>query len=127
LAAPTLDPVLAQKVTPSFIRGEYDTAIFQAYREVEIRVRKGCADSGQPIADDIVGIRLMYKAFDTEHGPLTNKEVITAERDAMRNLFAGAIGLLKNPTSHRYVKLTELEASELIHFANYLLRIVDSE
>src|SRR5579863_3393965 len=29
-------PLIAQKVYPAFLRGEYDTAIFQAYREVEV-------------------------------------------------------------------------------------------
>jgi uncharacterized protein (TIGR02391 family) len=126
LAAGTLDPVLAQKVVHLFIRGDYDTALFQAYKEVEVRVRKGCAKKGQSISDDIVGIKLMSRAFDPTQGPLTNTEIISAEREAIRNLFAGAIGLFKNPTSHRDVKLDELEASELIHFANHLLRIVDS-
>jgi uncharacterized protein (TIGR02391 family) len=125
LAPRALDPVLAHKVVPLFLRGDYDIAIFQAYKEVEVRVRKACAAKGQPVADNLVGTYLMFKAFAVEDGPLTNKEVVVAEREAMRNLFAGAIGFFKNPVSHRDVKLAPLEASELIHFANYLLRIVD--
>ena len=31
-------PLIAQKVYPAFLRGEYDTAIFQALREVEVAV-----------------------------------------------------------------------------------------
>jgi hypothetical protein len=35
-----LHPLLASKVYPAFLRGEYDTAIFQAFREIEIAVRQ---------------------------------------------------------------------------------------
>jgi hypothetical protein len=34
-----LHPLIATKVYPAFLRGEYDTAVFQAYREVEVAVR----------------------------------------------------------------------------------------
>ena len=34
-----LHPMIAAKVYPAFLRGEYDTAVFQAFREVEISVR----------------------------------------------------------------------------------------
>ena len=34
-----LHPLIAAKVYPAFLRGEYDTAVFQAFREVEIAVR----------------------------------------------------------------------------------------
>jgi Protein of unknown function (Hypoth_ymh) len=53
-----LHPLVATKVYPAFLRGEYDTAVFQAFREVEIAVRgAGCFE-----ADD-VGTDLMRDAF----------------------------------------------------------------
>ncbi len=36
-----LHPLIASKVYPAFMRGEYDTAVFQAFREVEVSVRAG--------------------------------------------------------------------------------------
>jgi Protein of unknown function (Hypoth_ymh) len=34
-----LHPLITSKVYPAFMRGEYDTAVFQAFREVEVAVR----------------------------------------------------------------------------------------
>src|SRR5215831_18320987 len=34
-----LHPLIAARVYPAFLRGEYDTAVFQAFREAEIAVR----------------------------------------------------------------------------------------
>jgi hypothetical protein len=48
-----------------------------------------------------------------------------AEREACAHLFAGAIGMFKNPANHRHVGSSVDEARELIFLANYLLRLVE--
>src|SRR6266550_2551021 len=53
-----LHPTIAQKVWASFLRGDYDTAIFQSFKEIEVRVR----EVGKFAATDI-GVDLMRKAF----------------------------------------------------------------
>ena len=114
-----LHPIIAQKVWASFLRGDYDTAVFQAFKEVEVRVREAaeCADTD-------IGVALMRKAFG-ERGPLRNVAAPKAEQQALSDLFAGAIGSYKNPHSHRSVTIESGEAVEMIVLASHLLCIVD--
>jgi uncharacterized protein (TIGR02391 family) len=117
-----LHPVIAQKVWATFLRGDYDTAVFQAFKEVEVAVRT----AGGFAAEDI-GTALIRKAFDPAKGPLTDTSVPHSEREALAHLFAGAIGSYKNPHSHRTVSITDqTEAVEMIIMASHLLKIVDS-
>lgn len=117
----SLDPTLANKVHHLFIRGDYDTAVFQAFKEVEIRVKKAAS-----LPNDSYGVNLMRDAFHPENGKLANKSLIASECQATSDLFAGAIGLFKNPSSHRDVNWEDpMECAELIYLANHLLRIVD--
>jgi uncharacterized protein (TIGR02391 family) len=119
-----LHPLIASKVYPAFLRGEYDTAIFQAFREVEISVRQ----AGQFPAES-VGEKLMRAAFaplkSSSPGPLTDSQLPAGEQEAMCHLFAGAFGLYRNSTAHRYVPTKPEEAAEVIILASQLLRIVD--
>jgi uncharacterized protein (TIGR02391 family) len=118
---PDLDDALKLNLIPLFIRGDFDTAVFQAFKEVEVRVR----DAGGFSADDY-GTDLMRKAFNSQNGPLTDTSLPPGERDAISHLFAGAIGSYKNPSSHRDVNVNDPnEAVELILLANHLLRIVN--
>jgi hypothetical protein len=120
-----LQPALAEKVWPQFLRGDHDVAIFQAFKEVEVAVRKAANGKGVGYPDDLVGTTLMRKAFHPDSGPLTDLTLVVSEREAEMHLFSGAIGHGKNPPSHRDVQPAPQEAARLIVFASHLLSIVD--
>jgi uncharacterized protein (TIGR02391 family) len=55
-----------------------------------------------------------------------DQEAEPGEREAMSALFAGAIGMFKNPTSHREVDFDDpTEAAEIVLVADLLMRILD--
>ena len=116
-----LHPLVADRVWVSLARGELDTAVFFAFRTVEEEVRNAAH-----LADTEIGMKLMRKAFATHDGPLTDLQQPEGEREALMQMFAGAIGSYKNPHSHRTVTITDpREAQEMVIFASHLLRIVD--
>jgi uncharacterized protein (TIGR02391 family) len=116
-----LHPSIEASVFSAFLRAEYDLAIFAAFRGVENNVRETCK-----LSNNLVGVKLMRAAFDPGSGPLTNKNLVTAEQEAMANLFAGAMGSFKNPASHRTNAFNSAEeALSLILFANYLVYRID--
>jgi uncharacterized protein (TIGR02391 family) len=115
-----LHPTIVSSVYPLYLRGDYDTAVFQAFKEVEIAVRDAAG-----LSNGDYGYQMMRKVFDPKSGFLTDNQHEQSEKQSVSDLFAGAIGYFKNPSSHRAVDVTPLQAAEAIMLASQLLRIVD--
>jgi uncharacterized protein (TIGR02391 family) len=117
----SLHPSIASNTFAPFMRGHYDTVVFEAFRAVEIAVRDAAG-----LSHNLIGTDLMRKAFAENVGPLTDTSLVVSEQQATSALFAGAIGLFKNPTSHRAAAISKPEdAVALVVFADYLLRFVE--
>ncbi|MEI5585460.1 MULTISPECIES: TIGR02391 family protein [unclassified Agromyces] len=114
-----LHPALEEART-LFERGSYQTAVFAATHQVEVRVRE-LSGAGP----ELYGDRLMRAAFNPESGRLATGDV-KSEKEAIANLFAGTIGAFKNPASHRAVEFDDpTEAADIIHLADLMLRIAE--
>jgi uncharacterized protein (TIGR02391 family) len=117
LRAANLDAALLAQVIPAFRRGQYDLAVFAAMREVEDQVRFEA-----PSLAGLVGVELMKNAFKP-NGPLADPGLVAGERVGRMELFAGALGVHRNPPGHGLVDYTDpQEAAEVVLLANNLLR-----
>ncbi len=104
-----------------FRSGKPELAVFEAMRQVEIRLRDL---SGAGSRD--IGTELARRALDPEKGPLADPGLIAAERLAISHLFAGALGAFKNSTSHRIVEFEEPAlAADAVLLADLLMRMLD--
>lgn len=122
-----LVPELEAKARPQFLRGDFEAAAFMAMKEVEVRVR---AMASLPAS--LVGVALVQQAFrpprgdSAEAGPLHRAEDEAGEAVALMSLFSGAIGLFKNPASHRRVDFQDAtEAAEVVLLADLLMRLLN--
>jgi uncharacterized protein (TIGR02391 family) len=117
-----LHPKIAARCESHFLAGNYDDAIFNAMKAVEEELRQRIkADSSN------VGVMLISKAFNAKTPMLSFPPAGTeAEKEALYALFRGAIGMFKNPISHRFVGHRDPDKTyEILAFASLLVRIIE--
>jgi uncharacterized protein (TIGR02391 family) len=115
-----LHPRIRNDVWLNLLSGSYDTAVFVAFKELEIAVREKAGFDNSRYGTDMIRL-----AFAPNAGVLTDKTLTKAEQEGMSGLMAGAISLFKNPQSHRNVDISEPDkAYQLVIMASHLIGIV---
>lgn len=115
-----LHPKLQGQIYGYFTADDLGTAVFEAFKAVEIEVREvGGYDDKQ------YGKELMSRAF-APGGPLTKPSDDKSDRESLTGLFVGALNRFRNRGAHTRRTFEDvLEAMEELMFASRLLRIVD--
>lgn len=111
--------LLPQNIIDLYRDKHYSQAVFDAFKYIEVKVR---TKSG---LNNLMGVDLMRQAFSAKNGILKNPKLPEGEQVAQMELYAGAIGFIKNPKSHNMLTLSEEKCVELLHLANYLLRVLE--
>jgi uncharacterized protein (TIGR02391 family) len=120
LRSTRLHPLIEAEARDQFLNNKPELGVFASMRAIEVRVRK-LAGYG----DEMIGVAMMNKAFG-QNGPLTDPAAPAGEQDATRYIFAGAYGMLRNPTGHRQVEYHDIsEAGEAVMTASLLMRVLD--
>jgi uncharacterized protein (TIGR02391 family) len=116
-----LHPDIHTKCWSSYTRGDYDNAIFNATKAIEVAVR-----SKARLPDDLVGASLIAQAFRTD-SPILTYSTVKAEQEGMMALLRGMILVYKNPQSHRHVGVqNKSECLGILLVCSSLLYIIDT-
>ena len=115
-----LDNDLKQRVLPILGAGATDPMLWDsAVRTASVILEERLRDVGQ-ITDGSIGKGLVNKVFSSG-GSLAAKFTQDSERESYRDLYAGIVGLVRNPSAHRLIDPTPEEGGVLIVLVNLLL------
>jgi len=87
--------------------------------EERLRDVGGIVDPGK------IGQGLVNAVFG-DKGTLVSKFTVEAERQGYRDLYAGIVGVFRNPSAHRFVDPPPEEGGAFINFVNLLLKKLES-
>jgi len=116
-----VDKELLKGSLEPFNDGNYEQAIFLAYKHIEERVRSYAKADAKDI-----GVHLITLALHPKDGKLIVPTCkLPAEQEGVYNLFKGAVEFFKNPSSHRTVNYEDRSvALEILAFGDLLLGIL---
>ncbi|PQM45611.1 TIGR02391 family protein [Mycobacterium talmoniae] len=125
VSLPNLHDAISDASGAQFAGGHYDSAVFEAFKAVEDRVRKLTGQSD-------IGKRLMTAVFNEQNPQLditsdnADKDQKDDEREGFKFLFMGCALALRNTRGHGPTLQTgEQEAMEMLATASLLMRALD--
>jgi len=119
-AANNFSEDLIDSVSVSIDTKQYDAAIVEAFKTFEEKITSKL--NVTPIMYS--GVDLANFAFGSKTGKVqlgTNE----AEQLGLRNLYAGAYSLFRNPSAHRFVGNNEVTTNTIVALLSLILKIVE--
>ena len=108
-----LKPELLQRCGSLIHTGKFDEAIRSAFVLLEEQLRNAVNQDG------MTGTRLANYAFSPENGPLAKHLGRTQqEREGLRELYAGAFKMFRNPTAHSFIGYDADEGKAILYLVN---------
>jgi len=118
----SFDDILKRRCLPMLGAGATDPMLWDsAVRTAGVILEERLRDLGKIPDSTVIGRDLVNRVFG-QSGTLANKFAIAAERDGYRDLFAGVVGVIRNPSAHRLVDPTPQEGGATLVFINLLLK-----
>jgi Protein of unknown function (Hypoth_ymh) len=116
------DDALKRRCLPMLGAGAADPMLWDsAVRTAGVILEERLREIGRINDPNLIGRDLVNKVFG-KAGTLANKFTVEGERDGYRDLFAGVVGVIRNPSAHRLVDPTPEEGGATLVFVNLLLK-----
>jgi uncharacterized protein Ymh len=116
------DDSLKQRCLPMLGAGPADPMLWDsAVRTAGVVLEERLRDVGKISDVTAIGRDLVNRVFG-QSGTLASKFTVPAERDGYRDLFAGVVGIIRNPSAHRFIDPTPEEGGATLVFVNLLLK-----
>jgi uncharacterized protein (TIGR02391 family) len=123
LAFESLHPVIVRRCKLALEAGLYDDAVRNAFIAVEEDIRNRVWAS--PKHRKLTPLSLVSEAMGSRPPCLVFSEV-EAEQDGAHALFRGAFAWIRNPSSHRFIGMTDpARTLEVLALASLLLHMLD--
>jgi hypothetical protein len=99
---------------------QWDAAIRTAVVILEERLR----DVGNLSDNELIGQPLVNFIFKND-GTMANRFTSDSKRQGYRDLYAGIVGIFRNPYTHRFIDPSPEDGGEVIGFINLLLKMLE--
>lgn len=117
-----LDLQIKNRCSPILGAGSADPMLWDsAVRTAGVILEERLRDVGGITNHSRVGRDLVNDVFGSS-GTLASKFTVSGERDGYRELYAGVIGAIRNPSAHRFIDPSPEEGGATIVFINLLLK-----